>query len=141
KETGDKLADRSERLSNDVKSLQKRLEKEKADAAAQKANSAKQHAEKSEQQMRQQDSKSASQQMDQAAKDLQDAREQQVGEWKKELTDALDQSIQELLQMAREESALEEKARSAGRDQAKSEEIRGQQSAVKQGVDKTAERL
>jgi len=141
KEAGDKLADRSDRLSNDVKQLQQRLQKEKADAAAQKAQSAQQHAEKSEQQMRQQDSKSASQQMDQAAKDLQDAREQQVGEWKKELTDALDQSIQELLQMAREESSLEEKARSAGRDQAKTDPLRGQQSAVQQGVDKTAERM
>ena len=141
KESGDKLADRSERLSNDVKKLQQRLQKEKADAAAQKANSAQQHAEKSEQQMRQQDSKAASQQMDQAAQDLQDAREQQVGEWKKELTDALDQSIQELLQMAREESALEEKARAAGRDQAKTGPLRGQQSAVQQGVDKMAERL
>jgi hypothetical protein len=141
KEAGDKLADRSDRLANDVEQLQQRLQKEKADAAAQKANSAQQHAEKSSQQMRQQDSKSASQQMDQAAKDLQDAREQQVGEWKKELTDALDQSIQELLQMAREEAALEEKARSAGRDQAKTDPLRGQQSAVQQGVDKTAERL
>ena len=141
KESGDRLADRSQRLSSDVKQLQQRLQKEKADAASQKAASAEQHAEKSGEQMRQQDSKSASQQMDQAAKDLQDAREQQVGEWKKELTEALDQSIQELLQMAREESSLEEKARSAGRDQAKTDPLRGQQSAVQQGVDKTAERL
>jgi hypothetical protein len=141
KEQGEKLADRSERLSNDVKQLQQRLQKEKADAASQKANSAQQHAEKSEQQMRQQDAKNAASQMDQAAKDLQDAREQQVGEWKKELTDALDQSIQELLQMARQESALEEKARQAGRDQAKTEPLRGQQSAVQQGVEKTAEKM
>jgi hypothetical protein len=141
KEAGDKLADRSERLANDVKQLQQRLQKEKADAASQKANSAQQHAEKSQQQMRQQDAKNASQQMDQAAKDLQDAREQQVGEWKKELTEALDQSIQELLQMAREEAALEEKARSAGRDQAKTDPLRGQQSAVQQGVEKTGEKL
>jgi hypothetical protein len=141
KETGEKLADRSEQLAKDVKQLQDRLQKEKADAASQKANSAQQHAEKSEQQMRQQDSKSAAQQMEQAAKDLQDAREQQVGEWKKELTEALDQSIQELLQMAREEAALEEKARQAGRDQAKTDPLRGQQSAVQQGVDKTAEKL
>lgn len=43
--------------------------------------------------------------------------------------------------MAREESALEEKARSAGRDQQRNEQLRGQQSAVQQGVDKTAERM
>jgi hypothetical protein len=141
KDRANQLADRSERLSKDVDNLQNRLQKEKADAAAQKAASAERNAQGSEQKMRQQDAKSASEQMQQAAKDLQDAREQQVGEWKKELTEALDQSIQELLQMAREESALEQKAREAGRDQQKADQLRGQQSAVKQGVDKTAERM
>jgi hypothetical protein len=135
------LADRSDRLSKDVKQLQNRLEKEKADPAVQKASSAQQRADASANKMRQQDARSASEQMEQAAKDLQDAREQQVGEWKKELTQALDESIQELLQMAREESALEEKARSAGRDQQRNEQLRGQQSAVQQGIDKTAERM
>lgn len=90
--------------------------------------------------MRRQEARSASEEMEQAAKDMQDAREQQVGEWKKELTEALDESIQELLQMAREESSLEEKARSSGRDASRTE-LRGQQSAVQQGVDKTGERL
>jgi hypothetical protein len=141
KQNSDRLADRSEKFSKDVQKLEDRLSKEKADAAAQKANSAQQHADKAEQQMRQQDAKNAADQMEQAAKDMQDAREQQVGEWKKELTDALDQSIQELLQMAREEAALEEKARSNGRDAQKNEPLRGQQSAVQQGVDKTAQRL
>jgi hypothetical protein len=141
KQNAQNLADRSERLSNDVEKLKDRLSKEKADAAARKAGDAQRNAEASGQQMRQNDANRASQQMDQAAKDLQDAREQQVGEWKKELTEALDQSIQELLQMAREEAALEEQARSSGRDNAKNEQIRGHQSAVKQGVDQTAERL
>ena len=137
----EKLANRSERLSKDVDQLEKRLSKEKADAAAQKASSAEQKASSSEQRMRQQDARGASEQMQQAAKDLQDARDQQVGEWKKELTQAMDESIQELLQMAREESALEEKARSAGRDQQRADQLRGQQSSIKQGVDKTAERM
>lgn len=141
KDRSNQLADRSERLSKDVKRLQDRLAKERADAAAQKAASAAQHADASEKRMRQQDARSASEQMEQAAKDMQDARDQQVGEWKKELTEALDESIQELLQMAREESSLEEKARTAGRDAQKTEQLRGQQSAVQQGVDKTAERL
>ena len=141
KQNSEQLANRSDRLSKDVKQLQDRLSKERADAAASKAQSAQENAERSEQQMRQNDPNAASQQMQQAAKDLQDARDQQVGEWKKELTEALDQSIQELLQMAREESALEEKARSQGRDAQKSEDLRGQQSAVKQGVDKAGERL
>ena len=130
---------RSERLPR-REQLHERLSKEKADAAPRRHIRAA-HASAAEQKMRQQQAKDASEQMEQAAKDLQEAREQQVGEWKKELTEALDESIQELLQMAREESALEEKARSAGRDNAKTEQIRGQQSAVQQGVDKTAERL
>ena len=142
KAEAERLADRSERFAKDVEQLQKRLEKEQATAAAQKSASAKQHAENSEQQLRgKQDMRGASQEMDQAAKDMQSARDQQVGEWKKELTEALDESIQELLQMAREESALEEKAREGGRDNAKNEQLRGQQSAVKQGVDQTADRL
>ncbi|MEX2154859.1 MAG: hypothetical protein WD825_16065 [Gemmatimonadaceae bacterium] len=140
-QNAEQLADRSERLAKDVGRLEERLKKEKADPAANKAASAERNAAGSEQKMRQQDPASASRQMAQAAKDLQDAREQQVGEWKRELTEALDQSIQELLQMAREESSLEEKSRSAGRDPQKSEQVRGQQSAVQQGVDKTAERL
>ncbi len=140
-EGAEQLANRSERLSKDVKQLQQRLSKEKADAAAQKAQSAQRNAESSEQKMRQQDPQGASKEMEQAAKDLQDAREQQVDEWKKELTEALDESIQELLQMARQETSLEEKARSSGKDQQQSEQMRGQQSAVQQGVDKTGERL
>jgi len=135
------LADRSERLSKDVQQLQNRLERDKANAGAQKTASAQQHASASEKNMRQQDARSASEQMDQAARDMQQAREQQVGEWKKELTAALDESIQELLEMAREESSIEEKAREAGRDNSKNEQLRGQQSTVQQGVDKTGERL
>ncbi|HEY8174563.1 MAG TPA: hypothetical protein VIF32_02630 [Gemmatimonadaceae bacterium] len=135
------LADRSERLSKDVKQLEARLERDKATAGAQKAADAERHAAASGQRMRRQDARSASEQMDQAAKDMQAARDQQVAEWKKELTEALDESIQELLQMAREESSIEEKSRAAGRDNSKNEQLRGQQSTVQQGVDKTGERL
>jgi hypothetical protein len=80
----------------------------------------------------------AASQMEQAAQAMQDARDAQVSEWKKELTGDLDQTIQELLQMAREESSMEQKARSGG---SSPEEMRGQQSAVKQGVDEAAQRM
>jgi hypothetical protein len=80
----------------------------------------------------------AAEQMEQAAQAMQDARDAQVSEWKKELTGDLDQTIQELLQMAREENAMEQKARSGD---AKPDEMRGQQSAVKQGVDEAAQRM
>lgn len=141
-QSAERLADRSDRFSKDVGELQQRLQKERADAAAEKTGSAKQNADAAGERMRErQDARGASERMAQAAQDMQDAREQQVGEWKKELTEALDESIQELLQMAREEAALEQKAREGGRDNARTEELRGQQSAVKQGVDRTAERL
>lgn len=138
---GRQLADRSERLARDVEHLEQRLDKAGAQAGTQKAASAQRQAEASADRMQQSDARGASDRMQQAANDMKDAREQQVNEWKQELTQALDQSIQELLQMAREESAMEDKTRASGRDQNSAEQLRGQQSAVKQGVDKTAERL
>ncbi|HEY2377029.1 MAG TPA: Ig-like domain-containing protein [Gemmatimonadaceae bacterium] len=86
----------------------------------------------------QESARDAASQMEQAAQAMQDARDAQVSEWKKELTGDLDQTIQELLQMAREESAMEQKARSGD---GKADEMRGQQSAVKQGVDEAAQRM
>ncbi|MFL5612169.1 MAG: Ig-like domain-containing protein [Gemmatimonadaceae bacterium] len=86
----------------------------------------------------QEKARDAAGQMDQAAQAMQDARDAQVSEWKKELTGDLDQTIQELLQMAREESSMEQKARSGD---GKPDEMRGQQSAVKQGVDEAAQRM
>lgn len=80
----------------------------------------------------------AASQMEQAAQAMQNARDAQVSEWKKELTGDLDQTIQELLQMARQESAMEQKARSGA---SSPEEMRGEQSAVKQGVDEAAQRM
>jgi hypothetical protein len=52
---------------------------------------------------------------------MKEARESQVNQWKSELTNALDQSIQEMLQMARQEQQLEQKARSG---ESKPEELR-----------------
>ncbi len=77
-------------------------------------------------------------QMENAAQAMQEARDAQVQEWKKELTSELDQSVQELLQMARQESALEQQAR-AGRTS--NEQMRGRQSSVQQGLDQAGKRL
>ena len=68
---------------------------------------------------------------------MQDAREAQVNDWKKELTSELDQAVQEMMQLAHQESALEQQARSGG----KGEDRRAAQSAVEQGVDKASERV
>jgi hypothetical protein len=79
----------------------------------------------------------AANEMDRAAQSMQEARASQVKEWKKELTSELDQAVQEMMQLAREERALEQKARSGGSEG----DRRGAQSAVEQGVDKANERL
>jgi hypothetical protein len=157
------LADRTQRFEDQVKKLQDRLEKENAEPGAKKTEEARKEAEASEQTMRQaagdksqkqgdqrsgnqqsgqqgteQSARDAAGQMDKAAQSMKDARESQVNAWKSELTQALDQAIQEMLQMARQESALEQKARSG---KATPEEMRGEQSAVKQGVDNAAQKL
>lgn len=75
--------------------------------------------------------------MEKAAEDLSKAREEQIGEWKKELSGELDRSIQEMLQLAREQDQLEQQARGGGQPN----EMRAQQSALQQGVEKALERL
>lgn len=75
--------------------------------------------------------------MERAAESLQDARTRQVTEWKQELTDALDRSVQEMLQMAREQDGLAERAR---QDRA-APSLRAGQSALQQGVQAAQERL
>ena len=79
----------------------------------------------------------AAQAMEQAADELGKARDQQVSEWKKELTGEMDRAIQEMLQLAREQDNLEQQARS-GTSPA---ELRSQQGALQQGVEKTMQRL
>ena len=86
----------------------------------------------------QQAARDAASEMQKAEQSMQDARSSQVTQWKQELTGALDQSIQEMLQMARQESAMEQKARSG---QSSQQDLRGEQSAIKQGVDNAAQRL
>jgi hypothetical protein len=75
--------------------------------------------------------------MEEAAQQLADARQQQVEEWKDELTGELDRSIQELTQLSREQGALAEQARSGTAP----EQLRPQQSAVRQGTEQVAERM
>jgi len=85
-----------------------------------------------------QNASDAASQMQRAADAMQQARESQVGAWKSELTNTLDKSIQEMLEMGRQEQSLAQKTRSG---EAKPDETRGAQSAVKQGLDDAAKRL
>ena len=75
--------------------------------------------------------------MDKAAQQLSSARESQVDAWKTELSEQLDQSINETMQLARQQSELEQRARQSGNAQS----MQGEQGAVQQGVQQAAERL
>ncbi len=163
------LAEQTERLRQQMESLKDRLTKDRAEAGAAHTEQAKDHAAKSETGMRRaanemhagekgekgergemksgqeqpgptdgsERARDAAAEMDRAAKSMQDARAEQVKEWKKELTSELDRAVQEMMQLSREERALEQKARNGS----PSDDRRGAQSAVEQGVDKASERL
>ena len=75
--------------------------------------------------------------MQRAADQLSDAREKQIDAWKQELTGELDQSIQEMLQLSRQQEQLEQKARQ-GADKAS---LQAEQSALQQGVQQAGKRL
>lgn len=142
-----KLAEQTGRLREQMESLKDRLAKDRADAGASRTEQAQSHAARGEAEVRRaasgeqrergQRARDAASEMDQAAKAMQDARAEQVKEWKQELTSELDRAVQEMMQLSREERALEQRARgSQGSD-----DRRGAQSAVEQGVDKANERL
>jgi len=156
------LAERSQRLRDAMQELKERLAKDDATAGAAKTGEAREHAAKSETGMRrasnamksgepgegqrdtsksgesgEADARDAAAEMQQAAQSMKDARESQVNDWKKELTSELDQAVQEMQQLARQESALEQQARSG----AQGDDRRAAQSAVEQGVAKASERL
>jgi hypothetical protein len=132
------LADRTDRLGKQMDKLQDRLENAKAETGAAKTQEARQNAQSAEDKLKAGSQSAAASDMQKAADAMKQARDGQVQEWKKELTSALDQSIQEMLQMSREENALQQQVRSG---QAKPEDARGQQSALKQGLDAASQRL
>jgi len=152
------LSDRSKQLASDVQQLAQRLQQEKAESGPKALQQGAQHAQQSsdamkqaasptgksgqqQQQSGQQPSASqkaaaqeGAQQMQQAAQQLADARQQQIQEWKNGLTKELDKSIQETLQLARQQQSLADQARAGG-----SPSLKGDQSAVQQGVEKVSE--
>ncbi len=75
--------------------------------------------------------------MQSTADQLAAARSEQIQEWKQGLTAELDRSISELQQMAREQRALEQRARQDGGEQ----DLRAPQAALQQGVQQTGQRL
>ena len=82
-------------------------------------------------------SQQAADAMKEASQSFAQARQQQVDAWKRELTEALDRSIQETLQMARQQEQLGQQAQQGAGQQ----QMRAEQGALQQGVQQTAERV
>jgi len=85
----------------------------------------------------QQSAKDAADAMQKAADQLADARQKQIDAWKQELTSELDQSINEMLQLSRQQDAIEQKARQGADKQS----LQAEQSALQQGVQQAGKRL
>lgn len=157
------LANKTQDLAKAMEKLRERLEEERAQTGADEAAKAEASAERSEallkeaqarardanrpmqgqaqRQQAQQQARDAAQQaaqsMEQAAESMEKARAGQVSEWKGELNNALDQTVQEMLQLAKEQEELAAQARRDPNDP----ELRAQQSALQQGVQTAQQRL
>lgn len=154
--------DRTDALGQALDALRERLRQERAQTGAEGAERAAAEAERSEAALREamrraQESaaaehatpreraaegardaaREAADAMQRAAEAMQRGRDGQVAAWKGELTDALDRTVQEMLQLAREQDALAEAARRDPSDAS----LRGQQSALQQGVQTAQQRL
>ncbi len=137
RQSPDQLAERSRSLSRDIDDLAKRLSADKGQTGAQRVSAAREHVDTSAQAMAGRDASKASSQMDQAAQGLSDARQAQINEWKSALTSELDRTIQETLQLGRQENDLAQRAQQ-GEDKSA---LQAQQSAVEQGTQRASERL
>jgi hypothetical protein len=137
RQSPNQLADRSRALSHDVEDLAKRLAADKAQTGAQRVGAARDHVDSSAQAMSGHDANTASSQMDQAAQGLGEARQAQIDEWKSSLTSELDRTIQEALQLGRQENELAQRAQQ-GEDKGT---LQSEQSAVEQGTQRASERL
>ena len=85
----------------------------------------------------QQSANDAADAMQKAADQLADARQKQIDAWKQELTGELDQSVQEMLQLSRQQEQIEQKAR----QNVDKPSLQAEQSALQQGVQQAGKRL
>ena len=158
----EQLARQTKDMAAAIEALKERLERERANTGATKSERAGEEARQSEAALQeavkqaraaegaandqqreraQQGAKDAAEQaaqaMQQAAQSMEQARGGQVAEWKGELTGALDQSVQEMLQLAREQDQLAQQAR----QDPGAPDLRGKQAALQQGVQTAQQRL
>ncbi len=146
REQAQAMQQQSQDLARQAEQLAERLQQQQAQAGAERTQQAAQQARNAAEQMAnasrdpqsaQQSAQRAADAMQQAAQDLSQARERQVGEWKAELTDALDRSVQEMMQLASSQDQLAQQAR----ENNAAPDLRGQQSALQQGVQTAQQRL
>ncbi len=146
REQAQAMQQQSQDLARQAEQLAQRMQQQQAQAGAERTAEAAQQARAAAEQMAQaarnpqagaDAAQRAAEAMQQAADNLAEAREQQVGEWKAELTDALDRSVQEMMQLANQQDQLAQQAR--GDNSAPG--LRGQQSALQQGVQTAQQRL
>ncbi len=153
------VAQQTADLAKEIQQLQQRLERERANAGARQADAAASQAQASREAMqraaqdgtkqgREQAAKEAAQAMQQAGQSLQQAREQQVAAWKNDITGSLDKAVQEMMQLARQQEQLADQAQQGQQgqqgqqsQQGQPSDMRGQQSALQQGVQRASERL
>ncbi len=138
----ERLERETQQFARDAQRLAERLEQANAQRGAEQAQRSATEAAEAARQLDQaprdpQAAERAAQSMERSAESMADARRDQVADWKQELTDALDRSVQEMMQMAREQDALANQAR----DAQSSDDLRGQQSALQQGVQAAQQRL
>jgi hypothetical protein len=146
REQAQAMQQQSQDLARQAEQLAQRMEQQQARAGAARTAEAAGQARTAAQQMAEaardpqagaQAAQRAADAMQQAAENLAEARERQVGEWKAELTDALDRSVQEMMQLANAQDQLAQQARSDNGNPG----LRGQQSALQQGVQTAQQRL
>ncbi len=136
--TSGELAERARALSHEVQQLSSRLAAEQAETGAKQVAAARSPIDSSTQDLAQRNPGAAAGATDRAAQQLAAARRAQVEEWKSALTDDLDRSVQETMELAGQEQSL---ATAAQRGTTDRSDLAAQQSVVEQGMQRTAERL
>ena len=146
------VAQQTADLAKEIQQLQQRLERERANAGARPADAAASQAQASREAMqraaqegstpgREQAAKEAAQAMQKASASLAEARERQVAAWKNDVTGSLDKAVQEMMQMARQQEQLAGEAQKGQGTEQTQADLRAQQSALQQGVQRASERL
>ena len=135
--TAEQLARRADALEQAVEAMAQRLASARAQTGARGAREAAEAARRAEAASREGAAETAAQAAEEAARTLAETQRAQLAEWRGELTSALDRSVQELLQLAREQERVAEEARQDPADPA----VRARQSAVQQGVQAAQQRL